>query len=70
MEKGRVERSHVYDLRSGRHQGYASSQVSRISESPAHVADNIIEVPQECVIKMESKWNRLHTVIAQKKKGS
>ena len=43
MEEGRVERCHGYDLRFARHQENASSQVSRISESPAHVADNIKE---------------------------
>ena len=41
MKDGRVQRSHGYDLRSGRHQECASSQVSKITESPAHVTDNI-----------------------------
>ena len=53
MEEGRVERSHENDLRSGRHQEYASSQVSMISESPAHVADNIAKsyvLSQSCFL--------------------
>ena len=44
MEEGRVERSHGYDLRSAKHLENDISQVSRISESPAHDTNNILEI--------------------------
>ena len=42
MEEGRVEKSPRYYLRSVRRLEYESSQVSRVSESPTHNIDNII----------------------------
>ena len=41
MEEGRVEKSHRYDLHSVRRFEYESSQVSRVSESPALNTNNI-----------------------------
>ena len=41
MEEDWFERSHGYDLRSGRHQEQGSSEVSINSESPVHDADNM-----------------------------